>query len=77
MSDPETERRERVLASLADGPKSSRELGVDVGFLRVLETAKDVSIDPDRWPDEYVPGNPLIARLPDDERHWPGWARWT
>jgi hypothetical protein len=73
----DTERRVEVLAALRDGPKSSVELAADVDFLRVLETARDIAIDPDRWPDEYVPGNPLVCRLPGDKRRWPGWGAWN
>jgi hypothetical protein len=69
--------REDVLEALVDGPKSSRELGVGRDILRSLEADGLVEFDPDRFPDDYVPGNPLIARLPGDEREWPGWARWN
>lgn len=66
-----------VRESLVDGPKSSRELDVDPADLRIMEGLGMIVLDPDRFPDEYVPGNPLVARLPGDERRWPGWARWN
>lgn len=68
---------ESVLAALADGPKSSRELGVHAADLWKMEAVGLIRLDPDRWPNEYVPGNPLVARLPDDDRRWPGWKDWN
>lgn len=68
---------DRVLTELADGPKSSRELNVAPEFLRELKRDGSIKIDPDRWPDEYVPGNPMIARLPECDRPWPGWSEWN
>jgi hypothetical protein len=44
--------------------------------LRALAAEGSITLDPDRFPDEYVPGNPLIARLPGDERPWSGWEEW-
>lgn len=70
-SDPRAE----VIDALQDGPKSSDELGCDTGFLRAMEADGLVTIDPDAFPDEFVPGNPFIARLPGDERPWPHWSR--
>lgn len=67
----------RVLGALRDGPKSSSEIGCSPAFLRGMEANGLIKIDPDRFPDRYVPGNPLVARLPDDERPWPGWRRWN
>jgi hypothetical protein len=69
--------RVSVLAALADGPKSSSELACDTGFLRAMEEDGLVTIDADRFPDDHVPGNPFIARLPGDDQCWPGWARWN
>lgn len=66
-----------VLDALASGPKSSTELPVTDHQLREMKEAGLIAIDPDRFPGEYVPGNPLIARLPSDERTWPGWSRWN
>lgn len=59
--------------ALKTGPKASRELRVSVEML--IEMQKDglINIDPDRFPDEYVPCNPMIARLPCDISAWPGW----
>ena len=68
---------ESIKASLANGPRSSRELNVSAQDLRSLAAQGVISIDPDRWPNNYTPGNPLIARLPDDERPWPGWRHWN
>ena len=62
---------------LEDGPKSSRELEIPPEQLRLLAEKGLVVIDPDRWPDEYVPGNPMVVRLPGDERPWPGWKEWN
>lgn len=71
---------EAIVAALQDGPKSSRELGLDpltgIAGLREIEATGAIALDPDRFPDEYVPGNPLVARLPGDDRPWPGWRRW-
>lgn len=69
--------REHVLTMLADGPKSSRELGVLTPLLKGMAEDGIVSIDPDHFPDEYVAGNPFIARLPGDDRPWPGWEKWN
>lgn len=65
-----------VLAALAGGPKASHELGASAEYLQALAALGHVTIDPDPWPDEYVPGNPLVVRLPDDQRPWPGWRDW-
>lgn len=67
------EPRRRVLDALKDGPKSSDEIGCSTGFLDAMMLAGLVEIDPDPWPDEFVPGNPYIARLPGDTGEWPGW----
>ncbi len=72
-SDPRAE----VLEALRDGPKSCRELECDTGFLRAMAGDGLVTLDPDRFPDQHVPGNPLIGRLPGDTRPWPGWSRWN
>jgi hypothetical protein len=71
----ERERHHRVLDALRNGPKSSDETGCSPEFLRQMEAQGLVEVDPDRFPDEYVPGNPFIARLPGDKRpwHWRGW----
>jgi hypothetical protein len=69
--------RQGALDALADGPKSTSELQLDPEFVRAMERDGLVAIDPDRWPDEYVPGNPMVVRLPGDERPWPGWKRWN
>jgi hypothetical protein len=69
--------RQDVLAALADGPKSSGDLGCDTGFLRAMAEDGLVAIDPDRFPGEFVPGNPFVVRLPGDERPWPKWATWN
>lgn len=66
-----------VLAALADGPRSSDELGVHAADLWKFEARGLIVLDPDQFPDRYVPGNPLIARLPGDERPWPGWKDWN
>lgn len=79
-SEVSREVRRRVLTALRHGPKSSSELGLDldgIRLLRALEAEGTIAIDPDRFPDEYVPGNPLVCRLPGDETRWPGWARWN
>lgn len=67
----------RSLRELKNGPKSTRELGITPQWARWLEGKEEVVIDPDRFPDEYVPGNPMILRLPGDERPWPGWEDWN
>jgi hypothetical protein len=77
MAEHNTALESEVLSRLADGPRSSRELGVDAMLLRGMESAGLIRVDPDPWPDEYVPGNPLIARLPTDDSRWPGWDRWN
>lgn len=69
--------REAVLAALADGPMSSDELGVSVALLREMEADGEVKIDPDMFPDRFVPGNPFIARLPECDCPWPGWKAWN
>lgn len=69
--------RSVVLRQLRLGPRSSRELGIAVDTLWLLEAEGTIAIDPDRFPDEYVPSNPLIARLHSDGRPWPGWKRWN
>lgn len=77
-----------VVQALAAGPKSNRELQAAgalgnlppfecIAALRALEADGVVVIDPDQFPDEYVPGNPLVVRLPGDDQPWPGWARWN
>lgn len=69
--------RDTVLAALQDGPKSSDELGVHAADLWKLAAWDLITLDPDRFPGRYVPGNPLIARLPGDDRPWPGWRHWN
>ena len=56
--------RETVLAALQSGPMSASQLGVAVPVVRALEAEGAIAIDADAFPGEYVPGNPLIARLP-------------
>lgn len=75
----EVTRRERasVLRALRWGPKSTRELGIRVETARALAAEGTIACDPDRFPDEYVPGNPLVCRLPGDEKRWPGWEAWN
>lgn len=66
--------------ALASGPKSIQDLGLsvsDVPALRELEATGRIVIDPDMWPDEFVPGNPMVLRLPGDETRWPGWKEWN
>lgn len=62
---------------LAAGPKSTDEVGLEPDDARALAAIGVIEIDPDRWPDEYVPGNPMVLRLPGDERRWPGWKEWN
>lgn len=69
--------RATVLRQLQLGPRSSKELGVAPDTLRLLRDDGTIAIDPDRFPGEYVPGNPLVCRLPDDDRPWPGWEKWN
>ena len=66
-----------ILRALRYGPKSSKQLVVRPEVLRALAAEGSIALDPDRWPDEYVPGNPLVARLPGDDRDWEGWATWN
>ncbi len=67
---------------LADGPKSTRELA-DLGIPLERKMGEElvadgvIKVDPDRFPDDFVPGNPLVVRLPDDKRQWPGWKNWN
>lgn len=70
-------RYEYVLSALAAGPRSSRELGMSPDLLREMAATGLILLDPDAFPDEAVPGNPLIARLPSDTTRWPGWDRWN
>jgi hypothetical protein len=68
----------RVMEVLAAGPMEHRELDRDLAeAAKALVESGEVTVDPDRWPDEYVPGNPYIYRLKGDERPWPGWSRWN
>jgi hypothetical protein len=66
-----------LLENLEQRPYSSRELGWVTSALRAVEKAGLIELDPDRFPEEYVPGNPLVARLPGDTRPWPGWKHWN
>lgn len=68
---------EPILEQLSDGPKSIRELGISSNHAFDLALDKLVTIDPDQFPGEYVPGNPMILRLPNDTRNWPGWKEWN
>lgn len=63
--------------SLNDGPKSTLELEITPAEARALQEAGTVAIDPDRFPDEYVPKNPMVVRLPGDTRPWSGWTHWN
>lgn len=72
---PDTLVRE-VLVALESGPLSSDELRVEPRFLAGMAVKGLVEIDPDPWPDEFVPGNPYIARLPGDKSEWPGWKKY-
>lgn len=79
---PHPSNGDAILRALSGGPMSCRELdralgGVHAADLWKLEATRKIVLDPDRFPGEYVPGNPLIARLPDDARPWPGWAAWN
>lgn len=77
-----------LLELLRDGPRSSAELMAGLGLavaeaaglgylLKRLELDEVVSLDADRFPDEYVPGNPLVVRLRGDGRGWEGWRGWN
>jgi hypothetical protein len=66
-----------IQTELIEGPKSTRELGIDVTDATELVEAGIVTIDPDMFPGEYVPGNPMILRLVGDDRPWPGWKKWN
>jgi hypothetical protein len=66
-----------VLAGLKNGPRSTTELGISVDLARALRVEGTIAIDPDRFPDEYVPHNPMVCRLPNDEAAWPGWSHWN
>lgn len=77
-----------ILSALRAGPRSTRELAGDLAgehgdpmkvrdAVMRLQGMGLVETDPDRWPDEYVPGNPLVVRLPGDTTRWPGWERWN
>lgn len=68
---------DELCKALEQGPKSSRELGVSPEVLRGYAGMGVVRLDPDAFPDEYVPFNPLVVRLPHDERPWPGWKAWN
>lgn len=69
--------RASLVEKLKDGPRESRELGVSPEMLRAAAEEGFITIDPDAFPDDYVPFNPFIARLPGDTRSWEGWKRWN
>lgn len=66
-----------VLAALRHGPRSTRELGITPDLARSLADEGTIAVDPDRFPGEYVPFNPMVCRVPGDESDWAGWARWN
>jgi hypothetical protein len=66
-----------VRSGLRNGPRSTKQLGLTTDLARALAAEGTIVIDPDRFPDEYVPFNPMVCRLPGDERGWPGWEAWN